>query len=51
VFYHNKRQTQRLLIRVRVIQIGYDHSEGVLNEIIEGKTVFDQLVRKDLEGE
>jgi hypothetical protein len=39
------------LIHVRIIQIDYDHAEGVLNEIIEGKTAYDKVVRKDLEGE
>jgi hypothetical protein len=39
------------LIHVGAIQIDYDHTEGVLNEIVEGKTAYDQVVRKDLEGE
>jgi hypothetical protein len=39
------------LIRVKIIQIDYDNAEGVLNEIIEVKTAYDQVVRKDLEGE
>jgi hypothetical protein len=39
------------LIHVKVIQIDYDHAESVLNEIIEDKTAYDQVVRKDLEGE
>jgi hypothetical protein len=36
---------------VKIIQIDYDHAEGVLNDIIEGKTAYDQVVRKNLEGE
>jgi hypothetical protein len=39
------------LIHIKVIQLDYDHAESVLNEIIEGKTAYDQVVRKDLEGE
>jgi hypothetical protein len=39
------------LIHAKIIQIYYDHAEGVLNEIIEGKTAYDQVVHKDLEGE
>jgi hypothetical protein len=39
------------LIHVRIIQIDYNHAEGVLNDIIEGKTAYNQVIHKDLVGE
>jgi hypothetical protein len=33
------------------MQIEYDHAKVVLNEIVEGKTTYNQVVCKDLEGE
>jgi hypothetical protein len=36
---------------LKIIVTDYEHAYDVLDEIIEGKTSYDQVVRKDLEGE
>jgi hypothetical protein len=36
---------------LKIIVTDYEHAYDVLDEIIEGKTAYDQVVRKDLEGE
>jgi hypothetical protein len=36
---------------MKIIQVDYDHAEGVLSDIAEGKTVYEQVVSKDLESE
>jgi hypothetical protein len=40
-----------LLIHMKDIQVYYHHGEGLLNDIVEGKTTYDQVVSKDLESE
>jgi predicted AAA+ superfamily ATPase len=36
--------------KLKIIVIDYEHAFDVLDEIIEGKTAYHQVVRKDLEG-
>jgi hypothetical protein len=36
---------------MKIIQVDYDHAEGVLSDIAEGKTAYEQVVNKDLENE
>jgi hypothetical protein len=36
---------------LKIIVTDYEHAYDVLDEIMEGKTAYDQVVRKDLEGE
>jgi hypothetical protein len=37
--------------KLKIIVTDYEHAYNVLDEIIEDKTAYDQVVRKDLEGE
>jgi hypothetical protein len=39
------------LIHMKIIQVDYDHAEGVLSDIAEGKTAYERVVSKDLENE
>jgi hypothetical protein len=39
------------LVQMKIIQVDYDHAESVLSDIAEGKSAYEQVVSKDLEGE